>query len=50
LILSCLVSIYLSTKILGCMTMIDCQIGMHEEGKRNGPMLEHEVNEDWSEL
>jgi hypothetical protein len=24
LILSCLVSIYLSKKILGCMTMIDC--------------------------
>jgi hypothetical protein len=50
LILSCLVSIYLSKKILGCMTMIDCQFGMHEEGKRNGPMFQHEGNEDCSEL
>ncbi len=30
--------------------MIDCQFGMHEEGKRNGPMFQHEGNEDCSEL
>jgi hypothetical protein len=50
LILYCLVSIYLSKKILGCMTMIDVQFGMHEEGKTHGPMFQHEGNEDCSEL